>query len=232
MPILQALGSLFTNGGASGASGAPDWSKILGAGTGVAGAIGNFAASQKRNQVLNQQLDLQKQYTDMTPAQLAQGIQGVEQPLSTGLTQSVGNSVQGYLAERGLSQAPGIQAQTLTQALAPFQQQEQQIATQAYLQKLGLPIEASARFLPYPQSTDLSKLFQSLFAGKGGSGGAGGPAFGTATPGSPYGVGVAPMPTAAQLGINADSATPPSESDNNGAFNWMDQLQPDSGLTA
>ena len=49
------------------------------------------------------------------------------------------------MGERGLSQAPGIFGETMAQSLAPFQIQEQQMAMNAILQKLGLPIEAAGQ---------------------------------------------------------------------------------------
>jgi len=222
MDAISSIGNLF-----KGSSGGLDISKLFGIGAGGAGAIGNFLASQKRNEVLNQQLAVQRQLMNMTPDQLSAGITSLERPLTAGLTSSVGNAVQAYLAERGLSQAPGIQSETLAQGLAPYQLQEQQLATQAFLQKLGLPAQAAARFLPYPQSTDLSKLFQSLF-NRPNTGQV--PSFTSPGPAN-YG------PTLSQLGVNpADTTgstdfgqlTPPTD---NGAFNWMDLLSNPGGLT-
>jgi len=113
-------------------------------------------------------------YNRMTPAEVVQGITSLEQPLSQNLIHNVGNTVQGQLAERGLSQAPGIQAQALAQGLAPYQLQEQQMAQQAFFQKLGLPISAQpSPFGPFPQTTNTSQLWQALaqrFMGGGGGG--------------------------------------------------------------
>jgi hypothetical protein len=158
--MLGSVGSLF-GGSGSATSGIAPLAQI---GTGVAGTVGNIEANNTRNSVLQQQMNYTNQLQNMTPAQLAQGIQQLQQPLSTGLAQSVGNTVQGQLSERGLSQAPGIYAQSLTQALAPYQLQEQQLATNAYLQKLGLPISSRpSPFGPYPASTNTTGTWQSLF---------------------------------------------------------------------
>jgi hypothetical protein len=133
------------------------------AGSGIMGMIGNITGNITRNNVLNSETAYQKQLTNMTPAAMAQGIQALQQPLSAGLTQGVGNAVKGQLAESGLSQAPGIQAQALAQGLAPFQMQEQQMATNAFLQKLGLPISARpSPFGPFPQQTNTSAIWQNM----------------------------------------------------------------------
>jgi len=232
MDAISNIGTMFSNAGSSiGNPDMPIWQKLLGLGAGGAGTIGNILASNKRNQALQQQLDVQKQLMSLTPEAIAKGAAAIEKPLSSGLTTSVGNAVQGYLAERGLSQAPGIQAETLSQGLAPYKLQEQQLAMNAFLQKLGLPAQAAARFLPYPQATDLSKLFQSLFQRPDPSIN---PTFGTG------GIGIANQPTIQQLtGLmgsdpNAGVVSPapngidPSLGTGGGSnsFNWMDLLTP------
>ena len=131
-------------------------------GTGIAGTVGNITGNQMKDRALLQQLDLQKSLAAMTPQQLALQAQQLQQPLSEGLTQGVGNQVQAMMGERGLSQAPGIFSQTMAQSLAPFQIQEQQMAMNAILQKLGLPIEAAGRFLPTPNTTSTAGIWQTL----------------------------------------------------------------------
>lgn len=163
MEAISSIAPLLSGGAGTLAGSTPLWQKLLTLGAGGAGTVGNIMASNTRNAALNQELAVQKGLMNLTPEAMAAGAAKLEQPLSSGLTSSVGNAVQGYMAERGLSQAPGIQAEALSQGLAPYKLQEQQLAMNAFLQKLGLPAQAAARFLPTPGPIDLSKLFQSLF---------------------------------------------------------------------
>ena len=211
--IGKTIGGVVNGGG----GGTPIWQTLLKLGVGGAGTIGNILASNKRNQVLNQSLQNQKDLMNLTPGQLAAQASAIEQPLSAGLTSSVGNAVQGYLAERGLSQAPGIQATTLAQGLAPYKIQEQQLAMNSLLQKLGLPAQATPRFLPYPQGTDLSKLFQMLFTRKD-------PMTGNAGGGSGF-------PTTGPDMPNPDSGSNPSWGyqgigDTGINYDWINAAQP------
>jgi hypothetical protein len=122
--IVTALQGAFTGPGALG--------NILKTGVTAAGGIGDIISQQKQNSSLNQVLQYQK-----NPALAAQKIAQMTQPLSQGLTQDVGNNVQGYLGERGLSGSPNITASVLAQALAPYQQQNQQLATSQFGQLLN-----------------------------------------------------------------------------------------------
>jgi len=65
-----------------------------------------------------------------------------EKPLDQGLIKGTENVVNASMAEQGLSQAPGIQSQVLGQALAPYKQNEQQMAIMEVFKALGLPAEA------------------------------------------------------------------------------------------
>jgi hypothetical protein len=113
-----------------------------------AGLVGNIMTQQKQNAALNR-----INYYQKNPAAAAQVIRSLTQPLSQGLTQDVGNNVQGYLGERGLSQSPNITAEVLSQSLAPYQQQNQQTAMQEFMNLLN---PANAR---YGTPSDLSSLF-------------------------------------------------------------------------
>lgn len=127
------------------------------------GAIGNIMANRARNQVLSSEMAQMNALNKLTPAQIVSGISSLQHPLNSNLVKSVGNTVSGQLAERGLSQAPGIQAQAFAQGLAPYQLQEQQLAQDAFFKKLGLPISARpSPFGPFPQTTNISQLWQSL----------------------------------------------------------------------
>lgn len=238
MDAISNIGGAIGTGVSDATSSMPTWQKILGLGSAGAGAIGNIFASNKRNQVLNQQLTDQQNLMNIAnnPQLLAQNIQSVERPLSNALTASVGNSVQGYLGERGLSQAPGITTEALAQGLAPFQQQQQQMAIQAYLQSLGLPAQAAARFLPYPTSTPLNSLFQSLFKNTNGTNN---PPFGSGGGNGVPGTGVANLPNLQQLtGIDTGGQANPAangidpsllNSGSGGDFNFMDFLMNNGG---
>jgi hypothetical protein len=124
-----------------------------------AGEIGNIMEERKRLAYQNFVMDLLK-----NPAKLAAMAAKIQQPLNNGLVQGVTNQVQGDMASRGLSQAPGIFAATESQALAPFEQQNQQTAMNAFLQSLGLPAGT------FGKPTDIGSIL-SMF--KGGSSGGG-----------------------------------------------------------
>lgn len=145
------------------------------AGTGIMGTVGNIKGNATKNAVLQDQMNLTKKYENMTPAQVASGISSLEAPLSKNLTNTVGNTVQGQLAERGLSQAPGIFASSLGQGLAPYQLQEQQLAQDAFFKKLGLPIQARpSPFGPFPNQTNTSATWQNFLKTMQPPGGGGG----------------------------------------------------------
>lgn len=109
--------------------------KLLQLGLGIPGVISNI--SQARAQAQRQ-----KQIDELTknPALLAAKIKALQQPLSQGLVQDVTNQAQAQLAERGLSSSPQIATAVESQALAPYEFAEQQRATNAFLQSLGLDV--------------------------------------------------------------------------------------------
>jgi hypothetical protein len=137
---MPGLGGLFS-GGALG--------PLLSGGLLGAGEVGNIIEGSKQQSYQNYILNLLK-----NPQLLAQMAAKIQQPLNNGLIQSVGNQVQGNLASRGLSQAPGIFAATESQALAPFYQQNQSTAMQALIQSLGLPAGT------FSQPTNLAPAMQ------------------------------------------------------------------------
>jgi len=129
--FTSILGAL---GGASGGIG-----KVLGAGSGIMGLGGLFEQIQmanKRKSALDRQMYYMKH-----PEAIAALTQKFEKPLNQGLIKGVGNVVQAEAGERGLSEAPGIYQQIMAQALAPYQQQNQQTAVQQAMAALGLPAE-------------------------------------------------------------------------------------------
>lgn len=132
---ISTIGQFLGGGGAS-----PNWMKLLLGGMTGAGEIGNLLADRKRAALLDQE----NKWASLTPQQLSAKIAAGTQPLSQGLTQSVGNVVQAQMGERGLAQAPGIFSANLSQALAPFYQQNQETALQAILRQMGIPIQEAA----------------------------------------------------------------------------------------
>src|SRR5271157_5694751 len=91
---------------------------IISGGAFGAGEIGNILEEQKRMQYQNYIMDLMK-----NPQKLAALVAKLQKPMDNALVQGVTNQVQGNMAERGLSQAPGIFAASQSQALAPYEQQ-------------------------------------------------------------------------------------------------------------
>lgn len=103
--------------------------------TAGAGLGGNIMSSIQQGDVASQAAKNAK----LTPGQLGTMVSGAEQPLDRSLINTVNNQVQADMASRGLAEAPGIFGATEAQALAPYQQQNQQTALQLILEKLGLP---------------------------------------------------------------------------------------------
>jgi hypothetical protein len=95
------------------------------------------------------------------PAKMAAAAAQYTQPLSAGLTSSISNLVQGNLAERGLGSSPAAYAQLLSQSLAPYIMQNQQVGLNTLLQSLATA--AGTRTTPFPQ-IDISRLLATLKA--------------------------------------------------------------------
>ena len=131
------------------------------------GEIGNIIEAKKKADYQNYINDLMK-----NPGKLAALVAKMQQPLNQGLQQAVGNSVQGNMAERGLSQAPGIFAASESQALAPYYQQNQNAAMQSVLQMLGM--QSGTFGNPTNNAPALQMFLKSLQGGGSGSSGGGG----------------------------------------------------------
>jgi hypothetical protein len=158
MEALQSLGTFFSGSSGQGLT------KLAELGATGAGLFGNISAERQRSQELSYLKKQQDAVGD--PTKLAAEVAAATQPLNRGLVQSVGNQVEGTLAEQGLAQAPGIQATVLSQSLAPFEQQNQATALQLVLKRLGLPIEyAQALLQNNPQQTNLAPLLALLSKG-------------------------------------------------------------------
>ncbi len=154
----EMLGSIGTFFGGSSGKGLLD---VLGLGSAGLGLFGNIETERARSQQLDMIKNAEKTLGD--PNKLAREVAAATQPLNSGLVQSVGNVVSGSEAERGLSQAPGIQATELAQALAPFEQQNQNTALQLVMERLGLPIQyANAYLQGLPKGSNISPLLALL----------------------------------------------------------------------
>ena len=125
----------------------------------AAGLVGNLLGQQKQNAYTSNQTAYQQYLQSLAknPAQLSSMVNQATLPLSGALVQGVNNQVQGDLASRGLSQAPGIFASTEEQALAPYLLSQQDQARQQVLQSLGLGQgqQPGAQF-PQPQNMTLA----------------------------------------------------------------------------
>lgn len=130
--------------------------------TGI-GGLQTILAERKRNAILNQYLDLTN-----NPEKSAALVRSMTQPLNQNLVQDVGNQTQAYLAERGLSESPQISQAVLSQALAPYEQQNQQTALDEYYRNLALGLSAANPAL-LPHEPDLTALLASFGKAGGGS---------------------------------------------------------------
>jgi hypothetical protein len=158
--LLSNVGNFF---GSPGGKGLTSLAEIGATG---AGLIGNISAERQRQQELDKLKKSEAALAD--PNALAAQVRSATQPLNAGLVQSIENQVSGTLAEQGLSEAPGIQATAVSQALAPFQQQNQATALQLVLTRLGLPIELAKTILAgLPSNVNLAPLLALLQKGTG-----------------------------------------------------------------
>jgi hypothetical protein len=162
---------------------------ILGIGTSAAGIIGNIMNARTRGQQTSQLQSAENKYANLTPEQLSGMVTKAEAPLNQSLLNQVGNLVQANVASRGLAESPGVFATTESQALAPYQQENQNTALQLVMKQLGLPIEyAQAIINSIGPNSNISPIVQALMQMKGGmpSGFGGGPA--PAPPAPPFSV--------------------------------------------
>jgi hypothetical protein len=162
----QALSSL---GGLFGGGGTPSWLKLLLGGLAGGGEIGNLLADRQRASLLNKE----NAWANLTPQQLAAKVSAATKPLDAGLTQAVGNTVQGQMGERGLAESPGVYSATLSQALAPYYQQNQATGLDLIMKQMGIPV-AEAGLLPGMTNMGplLALLMKSMQKPTSGAGGA------------------------------------------------------------
>jgi len=140
------------------------------AGSAVAGTAGNIfgdVEASKTAGLQQQQIKNELSYQN-NPAKFAALVRSFMTPLSQGLVQSVTRGADASGAASGLSDSPGLMAYIVSQALAPYAQQEQQTAAQeasniAFPPSVGTP--------QYPQSNTsgtfamLQKMYPGLFGG-------------------------------------------------------------------
>lgn len=150
--LLGSLGSFFSGSTGKGIATLGE----LGA-TGL-GLAGNLSADKQRQQAA----DAAKANMNLTPQQLAAMVSSAQRPLDAGLVQAISGKTNANLAEMGLSQAPGLIATAESQALAPFEQNNQQAALNLVLAKLGLPAEFARNI---PPNSNLAPLLSLLFKG-------------------------------------------------------------------
>jgi len=124
--ILSSIGSAASSGGGALLGDiTKDPLKAAALGLAGAGTISNYLQQGQQDALRNKILG-------QTPASTAAAIHGLEQPLSSGLISGVENQAQGYLGERGLNESPAVTTEVVSQALAPYLQQQQQQAASEY----------------------------------------------------------------------------------------------------
>jgi hypothetical protein len=127
---------------------------LLTAGTAGGGLIQNILASreaQKKQQFVENLVT--------NPAKWNAFVASKEQPLAQGLTADIARSTDAYGAERGLGSSPAVMKDVYAEALAPYVQNEQQMAQNAALQSLGI-YEGS----PTTKGVDVSSLLKAFMS--------------------------------------------------------------------
>ncbi len=203
--LLGSIGNFF------GSSAGKGLGEIAGLGATGAGLIGNLAADRQRAAAAK----AAQANMNLSPGQLGTMVSGAEQPLNRALVQAVTGNVNANLAEQGLSEAPGLIATATSQALAPYQQQNQQTALQLVLRKLGLPAEFASTI---PPNSPLAPLLALLMHGFGTPSAA---PSASPTGGAPGSFPTAAYPTLAQLTGGATPMQPGT--DPNSFINWLGQ---------
>ena len=153
--ITSVLGKVFGGGGGGGALG-----QTMGLATGplsLMQMISQMSLASKEKSALDREMWWAK-----NPQAISGLVTQMTQPLSQGLVKGTENIVNASLAQQGLSQAPGIQSQVLAQALAPYQQNEQQMALTEALKAIGLPGEALANIANINNPNALAMLLKTI----------------------------------------------------------------------
>lgn len=130
---------------------------------GALGTVGNFVQGQQQSQAastlagaqaneLNWMQQYQQQLAAMTPAQITQMLNQLTLPISSNMQSAVTAPVYAQLAQQGLGQAPGTALTEATQAMAPYQLQQQQLAEQLLGMKLSAPLAPGQQILQTSQN--------------------------------------------------------------------------------
>lgn len=132
---------------------------VVGGGAAGAGLLQNFLANR---QAEKKQKFVQDLVTN--PAKFSAYVSSLQKPLSKGLTTEIGRQTDAYGGERGLGSSPAIMKDVYAQALAPYEQNEQQMALHQALEGLGI-YENS----PTKKPVDMTSLLKMFMGGGGGS---------------------------------------------------------------
>jgi len=173
LPSLVGMGNDpgIGGGGTSGGTGGG------GGGGSPLGSLGGIlslgsTAYNLYNQYQNQQYqNLLRSYAQ-DPAKMNAYAAQFTQPLNAGLTASVANNAQAYLAQRGLSDSPQISQQVEAQEIAPYIQKNQQTGYQDALQALNI---GGGAISPALQQQNSLAALTKAFSQYGGGGGGGNP---------------------------------------------------------
>ena len=151
--FASSIGNFFSG------TGGKDLTALLGLGGAASNLYSGFENFQNQQNYNDQIKKAQAILSD--PKKLQAAVAAIQQPLSAGLTEGVGNAVQGSMAERGLATSPALMQSVMAQAIAPYVQQNQQTALNAVLQKLGLVEQSRPALFPQTNLTSLLKLISS-----------------------------------------------------------------------
>jgi hypothetical protein len=143
---LSSIGTFLGSGAGKG---------LLTAGTAGGGLLQNLLAER---QTASKQKFVQDLITN--PEKFNALVARTEKPLSQGLTTDIARQTDAYGAERGLGSSPAIMREVYAQALAPYQQQQQQIAINSLLNRLGIYAQQ-----PTMKPVDVSSIFKALQGG-------------------------------------------------------------------
>jgi hypothetical protein len=144
---LSNIGSFLGSGAGKG---------LLTGGTLGAGLLQNLMAERQANA---KQKFVQDLITN--PEKFNALVARTERPLSQGLVQDISRQTDAYGAERGLGSSPYIMKDVLAQSLAPAEMQQQQMAINSLLSRLGTyaaqPTMAPVNVAPILQALSMWK---------------------------------------------------------------------------
>jgi hypothetical protein len=146
MDAFKSIGSFMGGGGG----------QALQAGNLGMGLLSNIMGARDQGKERDFLMQRQRYLASLSPQDISQMALSATKPIDEGLRQSIFNSVQGDMAQRGLSQAPGIFAASESQALAPYFEQNYRTALDQVMRQLQMPQELAYPLSGYQrQPTDL-----------------------------------------------------------------------------